>query len=93
VTGSGKTLAFVIPLLEMLLRRDEQLRKHDVSSKFAYMICNNMVGTWYVLSLIHVKYLSVYMVIFYTILTVCSMQIKLRMGTSVMFCFCLLGNI
>jgi len=33
VTGSGKTLAFVIPLLEMLLRRDERLRKHDVSSK------------------------------------------------------------
>jgi len=32
VTGSGKTLAFVIPLLEMLLRREEQLRNHDVSS-------------------------------------------------------------
>jgi superfamily II DNA/RNA helicase len=31
VTGSGKTLAFVIPLLEMLLRREEPLRKHDVS--------------------------------------------------------------
>jgi len=31
VTGSGKTLAFVIPLLEMLLRREEPLKKHDVS--------------------------------------------------------------
>ena len=32
VTGSGKTLAFVIPLLQILLRREEQLRKHDVST-------------------------------------------------------------
>ena len=32
VTGSGKTLAFIIPLLEMLLRRDERLRKLDVST-------------------------------------------------------------
>jgi superfamily II DNA/RNA helicase len=31
VTGSGKTLAFVIPVLEMLLRREEPLKKHDVS--------------------------------------------------------------
>jgi len=31
VTGSGKTLSFVIPLLEMLLRREQRLRKHDVS--------------------------------------------------------------
>ena len=33
VTGSGKTLSFVIPLLEMLLRREQRLRKHDVSTK------------------------------------------------------------
>lgn len=30
VTGSGKTLAFVIPLLEILLRREEPLKKYDV---------------------------------------------------------------
>jgi len=32
VTGSGKTLAFVVPMMEMLLRREEPLRKHDVRS-------------------------------------------------------------
>ena len=32
VTGSGKTLAFIIPLLEILLRRKEMLKKKDVSS-------------------------------------------------------------
>lgn len=32
VTGSGKTLSFVVPLLEMLLRREQRLRKHDVST-------------------------------------------------------------
>ena len=31
VTGSGKTLAFVIPLLEILLRREDKLKKNDVS--------------------------------------------------------------
>ena len=37
VTGSGKTLSFVIPLLEMLLRREQRLRKHDVSTS----LCRN----------------------------------------------------
>ncbi len=31
ITGSGKTLAFVIPLLEILLRREVLLKKHEVS--------------------------------------------------------------
>lgn len=30
ITGSGKTLAFVIPIFEILLKREEKLRKHDV---------------------------------------------------------------
>lgn len=30
VTGSGKTLAFVIPILEILLRREEKLKRHQV---------------------------------------------------------------
>lgn len=30
VTGSGKTLAFVIPILEILLRREEKLKKMQV---------------------------------------------------------------
>ncbi|EDM13575.1 rCG21751, isoform CRA_c [Rattus norvegicus] len=30
VTGSGKTLAFVIPILEILLRREEKLKKNQV---------------------------------------------------------------
>lgn len=30
VTGSGKTLAFLIPLLEILLRRTDKLKKHQV---------------------------------------------------------------
>lgn len=32
VTGSGKTLSFVIPVLEMLLRREQRLRKHDIGA-------------------------------------------------------------
>ncbi|KAM5237714.1 ATP-dependent RNA helicase DDX55 [Ctenodactylus gundi] len=32
VTGSGKTLAFVIPILEILLRREEKLRKGQVGA-------------------------------------------------------------
>ena len=31
VTGSGKTLAFIIPTIEILLRREQPLRKGDVS--------------------------------------------------------------
>lgn len=30
VTGSGKTLAFVIPIIEILLRRETPLKKHEV---------------------------------------------------------------
>jgi len=30
MTGSGKTLAFLIPLLEMLLKKEDSLRKQDV---------------------------------------------------------------
>nr|XP_034345123.1 ATP-dependent RNA helicase DDX55 isoform X2 [Arvicanthis niloticus] len=32
VTGSGKTLAFVIPMLEILLRREEKLKKNQVGA-------------------------------------------------------------
>uniref|UniRef100_A0A4X2JWV0 ATP-dependent RNA helicase n=1 Tax=Vombatus ursinus TaxID=29139 RepID=A0A4X2JWV0_VOMUR len=32
VTGSGKTLAFVIPILQILLRRDEKLKKMQVGA-------------------------------------------------------------
>jgi ATP-dependent RNA helicase DDX55/SPB4 len=32
VTGSGKTVAFLIPILEILLRREEKLKKHDVGA-------------------------------------------------------------
>lgn len=32
VTGSGKTLAFVIPIIEILLRREEKLKRMQVSS-------------------------------------------------------------
>nr|CAD7411803.1 unnamed protein product [Timema cristinae] len=32
VTGSGKTLAFLIPLLEILQRRDEALKSHEIGA-------------------------------------------------------------
>ncbi|XP_041095932.1 ATP-dependent RNA helicase DDX55-like [Polyodon spathula] len=32
VTGSGKTLVFVIPILEILLRREEKLKKMQVGA-------------------------------------------------------------
>lgn len=32
VTGSGKTLAFVLPLVEMILRREAPLKKHQVGA-------------------------------------------------------------
>ncbi|XP_053557790.1 ATP-dependent RNA helicase DDX55 [Bombina bombina] len=32
ITGSGKTLAFVIPLLEILLKREEKLKKYQVGA-------------------------------------------------------------
>ncbi|XP_068679479.1 ATP-dependent RNA helicase DDX55-like [Montipora foliosa] len=32
VTGSGKTLAFLIPIVEILLKREEKLKKHDVGA-------------------------------------------------------------
>uniref|UniRef100_A0A1A8EFY6 ATP-dependent RNA helicase n=1 Tax=Nothobranchius kadleci TaxID=1051664 RepID=A0A1A8EFY6_NOTKA len=32
VTGSGKTLAFVIPIIELLLRREEKLKKRQVGA-------------------------------------------------------------
>ncbi|KAK5606718.1 ATP-dependent RNA helicase ddx55 [Crenichthys baileyi] len=32
VTGSGKTLAFVIPIIELLLRREEKLKKKQVGA-------------------------------------------------------------
>lgn len=35
VTGSGKTLAFVIPILEILLRREEKLKKMQVRLKYS----------------------------------------------------------
>jgi hypothetical protein len=31
-TGSGKTLAFIIPILEILFRREEPLKKHEVGA-------------------------------------------------------------
>ena len=36
VTGSGKTLAFVIPIFEILLKREEMLKKHDVNLIISY---------------------------------------------------------
>ena len=36
VTGSGKTLAFVIPILEILQRREEKLKKHELG---AVIVC------------------------------------------------------
>ena len=44
VTGSGKTLAFVIPIMEILLRREEKLKKMQVrfkllSSEYVFMMC------------------------------------------------------
>lgn len=36
VTGSGKTLAFVIPILEILMRREVPLKKHEVG---AVVVC------------------------------------------------------
>lgn len=30
MTGSGKTLAFVIPIIELLLKREEKLKKMEV---------------------------------------------------------------
>ncbi|XP_075710662.1 ATP-dependent RNA helicase DDX55 [Rhinoderma darwinii] len=32
ITGSGKTLAFVIPLLEILLKREGKLKKHQIGA-------------------------------------------------------------
>uniref|UniRef100_A0A1B6JTZ4 ATP-dependent RNA helicase n=1 Tax=Homalodisca liturata TaxID=320908 RepID=A0A1B6JTZ4_9HEMI len=32
VTGSGKTLAFVIPVLELLLKRNEEWKRHEVGA-------------------------------------------------------------
>lgn len=32
VTGSGKTLAFVVPIVEMVLRRETPLKKHQVGA-------------------------------------------------------------
>ncbi|ESO09273.1 hypothetical protein HELRODRAFT_109569 [Helobdella robusta] len=32
VTGSGKTISFVVPMLEMLLKREEPFRKHDIGA-------------------------------------------------------------
>lgn len=31
-TGSGKTLAFLVPLFEMLLRREGGLKKHEIGA-------------------------------------------------------------
>lgn len=39
VTGSGKTLAFVIPILEILLRREEKLKKMQVRWSCAVWMC------------------------------------------------------
>ncbi|EDO41335.1 predicted protein [Nematostella vectensis] len=32
VTGSGKTLAFVIPIIEIILRREDKLKKHEIGA-------------------------------------------------------------
>lgn len=37
VTGSGKTLAFVIPILEILLRREEKLKKMQVRLSYSVL--------------------------------------------------------
>ena len=38
ITGSGKTLAFLIPMLEMLLKREEPLKKLEVSCFFVFAL-------------------------------------------------------
>ena len=43
ITGSGKTLAFLIPMLEMLLRREEPLKKLEVSFFFVLFFANFVV--------------------------------------------------
>lgn len=40
MTGSGKTLAFVIPILEVLLRREEKLKKMQVRLSVWLMLQN-----------------------------------------------------
>lgn len=42
VTGSGKTLAFVIPILEILLRREEKLKKMQVRLKYSVLSLRNI---------------------------------------------------
>ena len=37
ITGSGKTLALLIPILEILLKREAELRKKDVLNSFKYV--------------------------------------------------------
>ena len=32
VTGSGKTLAFAIPVIEIILRRSQPLKKHQIGA-------------------------------------------------------------
>lgn len=46
VTGSGKTLAFVIPLLEILLRREEPLKKYDVCviMSLVFYVCEFLIA-------------------------------------------------
>lgn len=41
VTGSGKTLAFLIPILEILLKREDPLKKKDVSIHDFFITCLN----------------------------------------------------
>ena len=37
VTGSGKTLAFIVPVLEILLRREEPLKQQEVNLSFPFL--------------------------------------------------------
>lgn len=42
MTGSGKTLAFVIPVIELLLKREEKLKKMQVRTE-------SYISFWYIL--------------------------------------------
>lgn len=45
MTGSGKTLAFVIPIIELLLKREEKLKKMQVRTEW----CISLVYIYYIL--------------------------------------------
>lgn len=68
VTGSGKTLAFVIPIIELLSRRNHKLRKNEIGAlvisptryvfySTQYISVHSLQGTGYT-DLLHILHLS-----------------------------------